>query len=350
MATFPDFTTQASDQQTTALSITAVDAVKPEGDSGSTPFTFQITRLGNTTNEITVDYTVFPPILPSVEDGTLGVTPDDFGGTSFPSGTVTLASGERQQTFTVQVSGDEVPELDVRDEQVQNKDIFDVKISNPSNNATILTKEAFGEILNDDDAIIGFNDNEILEGTKENDYVFAGGGNDRIAVFSGNDRVNGDSGNDLIFGDRGNDQLEGNNDDDTIFGGQGKDSIGGNEGDDTLFGGQQADIINGGNGDDFLTGDLQEDTLIGGGGSDRFLLRPLSGTNIITDFEDGTDSLVLPDDDFPLQPNGLSFEDLTVTQTEDGTTISLNNEAIAFLTDVSATNITEDDFQQVSSF
>jgi hypothetical protein len=52
----------------------------------------------------------------------------------------------------------------------------------------------------------------------------------------------------------------------------------------------------------------------------------LPATNIITDFEDGTDFLVLPDGDFPLQPNGLSFEDLTVTQTEDGTTISLNNE------------------------
>jgi Ca2+-binding RTX toxin-like protein len=109
------------------------------------------------------------------------------------------------------------------------------------------------------------------------------------------------------------------------------------------------DILTGGNGNDFLSGDLGEDTLTGAGGSDRFLLRSVSGTNTITDFEDGVDALVLPTSEFPLQPNGLTFEDVTVTQADTGTVISLDGSAIATLTGVDAANITQEDFQQISS-
>jgi hypothetical protein len=79
------------------------------------------------------------------------------------------------------------------------------------------------------------------------------------------------------------------------------------------------------------------------------LLRNVSGPDIITDFEDGIDSLVLPSSDFPVQPNGLTFEDLSITQAEGGTVISVDGNAIAGLTGIDASNITEDDFQQVSS-
>lgn len=85
------------------------------------------------------------------------------------------------------------------------------------------------------------------------------------------------------------------------------------------------------------------------GGSDRFLLRNISGPDIITDFEDGVDSLVLPTSDFPVQPNGLTFEDLNITQTEGSTVISIDGNPIAGLTGVDASNITEEDFQNVSS-
>jgi hypothetical protein len=254
-----------------------------------------------------------------------------------------------------------------------------------------------------DNEVVGSEDDDTLEGGNGNDDVSAGGGNDGVAVFSGNDNVRGDAGNDFIFGNQGDDNLDGGDGDDVIFGGQqndnvqggngndllngdlgddvigggndndlisggqgndnangddgddlisggqGEDALNGNNGNDTIFGGQQADIINGGNGDDFLSGDLQEDTLTGGEGSDRFLLRAVSGPDIITDFEDGVDSLVLPTSDFPVQPAGLSFEDLSVFQAEGGTVISFNGNAIAGLTGVDATTITEDDFQDVSS-
>gem|GEM_PF-1828912 len=210
----------------------------------------------------------------------------------------------------------------------------------------------------DDDFIFGNQGDDNLDGGDGDDAIFGGQQNDNVQGGNGNDLLNGDLGddvigggndNDLIFGGQGNDNANGDDGDDTIFGGQGEDTLNGNNDNDTIFGGQQADIINGGNGDDFLSGDFQEDTLTGGEGSDRFLLRAVSGPDIITDFEDGVDSLVLPTSDFPVQPAGLSFEDLSVFQAEGGTVISFNGNAIAGLTGVDATTITEDDFQDVSS-
>jgi Ca2+-binding RTX toxin-like protein len=168
-------------------------------------------------------------------------------------------------------------------------------------------------------------------------------------VTPGNDEVTASHENNAIAALSGIDNIRGNGGNDTINGNQGEDHLDGGDGNDVIFGGQQADILNGGNGDDFLSGDLQEDTLTGGSGEDSFLLRDVVGADIITDFEDGTDSLVLPTSDFPLQPNGLTFEDLTIFQAEGGTVILVNKNPLAGLTGIDATTITEEDFQQVSS-
>jgi hypothetical protein len=68
-----------------------------------------------------------------------------------------------------------------------------------------------------------------------------------------------------------------------------------------------------------------------------------------TDFEYGVDSLVLPSSDFPVKPKGIAFEDLNITQAENGTVISVHGNAVAGLTGVDASNITEEDFQNISS-
>lgn len=124
------------------------DAIKLEGDSDTTPFTFQVARIGETMNELTVDYSVTSPVLTAVVDGELPVDESDFGGT-FPTGTVTFAPGEALQTITVDVAGDEVPEIEQAG--AQNADLFEVALSNPSDTeATIATESATGIILNDD--------------------------------------------------------------------------------------------------------------------------------------------------------------------------------------------------------
>jgi Ca2+-binding RTX toxin-like protein len=82
-----------------------------------------------------------------------------------------------------------------------------------------------------------------------------------------------------------------------------------------LIGGEDSDFLNGGEGDDWLFGGLGGDTLFGGIGSDRFGLIAGSDTDTIINFEVGIDKLVLPD--------GLSFQQLQIVPTQNGTLLQV---------------------------
>ncbi|WP_345773475.1 Ig-like domain-containing protein, partial [Azospirillum brasilense] len=119
------------------LAIAATDADRREGNSGTTAFTFTVTRAGNTSGSLTVAWAV------AAGSGTAGATPDaaDFGGT-MPSGTVSFADGEATKTITILVSGDTDIEPD---------ETFTVTLSNPSVTATAIeTASASGIIRNED--------------------------------------------------------------------------------------------------------------------------------------------------------------------------------------------------------
>src|SRR5215211_4871313 len=121
-------------------SIAAQSASDAEGDSGTTPLTFTVTRSsGNGT--ATIDYAV------------TGAQADDFAGGALPSGTVTFAKGQKiSEPVTISVAGDTLVELDEN---------FTVTLSNPSQ-GKIGTGTAQGTILNDDNdsnnAPIGLSD------------------------------------------------------------------------------------------------------------------------------------------------------------------------------------------------
>jgi len=120
-----------------SLSVSAADANKAEGNSGSTPFTFIVTRRGLTTGTTTVNYVVA---------GT-GVNPADaadFGGT-LPGEQVTFAAGETTKTITIHVRGDTT---------VEANESFSVTLSDASGDAQIETPTAVGTILNDDAAVV----------------------------------------------------------------------------------------------------------------------------------------------------------------------------------------------------
>ncbi|MBP7337764.1 cadherin domain-containing protein [Niveispirillum sp.] len=117
----------------TRLSITALDSVKAEGDSGITAFTFQVTRTGADLRAASVDYHV---------SGNSGLDAADFGGI-LPSGTVSFAAGETTKTITINVSGDGLVEADER---------FTVSLSNATGGMDIQGGQASGIILNDDPA------------------------------------------------------------------------------------------------------------------------------------------------------------------------------------------------------
>jgi len=113
----------------TNLAIAATDADKAEGDTGTTPFTFTITRSGDTTGITSVDFSLSGDINGA-----------DFGGT-LPADTVNFAAGETSQVITLDVSGDT---------DTEPNETFTVTLSNATGGANITTATASGTIQNDD--------------------------------------------------------------------------------------------------------------------------------------------------------------------------------------------------------
>ncbi|MBM7066357.1 ExeM/NucH family extracellular endonuclease [Actibacterium sp. 188UL27-1] len=114
----------------TTLTIAATDADKPEGDTGTTDFTFTVTRTGDTDAAGDVDFAVTSTQADAA----------DFGG-PLPSGTVSFAAGETSKVITVSATGDTDAEAD---------EAFTVTLSNATGGASITTAEATGTIRNDD--------------------------------------------------------------------------------------------------------------------------------------------------------------------------------------------------------
>lgn len=118
----------------TILAISPLNASRAEGALGSsTPLTFLIRRSGATTGRSSVLWSV---------SGT-AVTPSDFRGGVFPSGTVSFAQGQTTRTLTIQVAGDAALEAE---------ETFQVSLANPSPGTTIRpgAESATGTIRNDD--------------------------------------------------------------------------------------------------------------------------------------------------------------------------------------------------------
>ncbi len=123
----------------TDISITAgPDAVADEGNSGTTAYTFTVSRVGLTTGTTTATWTVSG-------SGANPADAADFGG-SFPTGTVTFLPGSTSETITVLVSGDTDVELDEN---------FTVTLTAPADTLASTTQiepnaTADGTIVNDD--------------------------------------------------------------------------------------------------------------------------------------------------------------------------------------------------------
>ncbi|WP_293147391.1 Ig-like domain-containing protein [Microcoleus sp. bin48.metabat.b7b8b9.023] len=218
------------------------------------------------------------------------------------------------------------------------------------------------------DLLFGDDGNDLLYGQESEDTLVGGDGNDTIHGGKDNDLICGESGNDLLLGDLGSDTICGGDSDDTIFGdinkiptdgssqkdylcgGSGNDLIFGDEdadklcggdGNDTLYGGKGNDTLMGGSGDDWLIGDLGQDTLQGGSGRDYFLLTAGESGDVIADFRQGEDLLVLT--------GGLKVDRLSIVQNGGATLIKIANtdKILATLNGVQANFITQQDFRVI---
>ena len=127
----------ASNALPAVVAIEPAQLSKAEGNSGSTRFTFTVTRAGDTTSNVTVGYTV-------AGTGSSPIGAGDLVGGFLPyDGTVTFAAGETSKSISVDVAGDTVAEAN---------ETFAVTLSTPAadSNVKLGNRQATGTILNDD--------------------------------------------------------------------------------------------------------------------------------------------------------------------------------------------------------
>ncbi|WP_159351486.1 Calx-beta domain-containing protein [Roseomonas harenae] len=276
-----------------------------EGNSGSTTFTYTVTRSGDTSGASSASWSV-------MGSGSNPAGASDFVG-GLPSGTVSFAAGETSKTITVTVAADA---------EIEQDETFTLTLSSPSAGTTITSSTSTGTIRNDDVAggTTPTEGNDNLTGTEAADIIDALGGNDTVDGLGGNDTLIGGAGNDTLIALSGDDRLEGGLGDDSYyvdstadiiversgegidtayFSGAGKftlksnvdnlvltgttDSNGtgnslsntiiGNAGNNILSGGDGDDTIFGGSGDDLIEGGGGRDILSSGDGADRFIFR-----------------------------------------------------------------------------
>lgn len=119
----------------------------------------------------------------------------------------------------------------------------------------------------------------------------------------------------------------------TIWAGAGDDSVDGTVGGDQVYGGSGMDTITGGAGDDVISGGEDDDLLSGGADADIFLFAAQSGTDIVTDFEQGPDVLKIDEHAGGFASLVISVNGGDLEVTHDGGTIVLQGLAGATLTE-----------------
>lgn len=187
------------------------------------------------------------------------------------------------------------------------------------------------------DHFVGLEGNDLVRGEGGNDYIWTQGGDDTVFGGVDSDTIGGMDGADVLHGEDGNDYLNGGNGDDTLYGGAGDDTVRAYYGANQLFGGDGSDSLQGGGDSETLDGGVGNDTLSGQGGNDSFVFGANWGSDVVTDFVKGSDTIDLSD-------TGLQFSDLTITQAGADTQIVDGNGNTITLQNFTATTLTESDF------
>lgn len=161
-------------------------------------------------------------------------------------------------------------------------------------------------------AVTGSGDDTLRQTDgRSGSVVLAGAGNDRVILRGadiadltshveggrGADQLHGSRFDDMLAGGSGADSLRGWGGRDSLRGGSGADDLGGGLGADILLGGSGRDRLSGGAGADRLDGGAGSDRLTGGAGADRFVFANAGAArDVITDFQDGLDRIVIDRD------------------------------------------------------
>jgi beta-glucanase (GH16 family) len=164
------------------LAFTTTTLSLPEGNAGSTAFSFTVTRTGSTTANSTVNWT-------TAGSGANPASAADFVGGALPSGTLTFAAGETSKTITVNVAGDTAVEVN---------EAFTVTLSGASSGTTLGAATATGTITNDDGTTNPppTGSGQVYNSPGPGSTVTAGAGNDTINASQGSDVLTGGAGAD----------------------------------------------------------------------------------------------------------------------------------------------------------
>jgi len=186
-----------------------------------------------------------------------------------PNGTVTIRSGDGDDTITV--TGDPAYELFVDASGGNNTVISDTPITGlvtgTNDPDTIVVSQSGGTLIISINGVIstltgadairinarGGDDSVTLQALTVPAIVDAGAGNDAVsasAVSAASVMLSGSDGNDLLTGGAGDDRLDGGAGNDALHGGPGNDVLVGGSGDDKLAGGAGRDMLDGGTGTD----------------------------------------------------------------------------------------------------
>jgi len=158
---------------------------------------------------------------------------------------------------------------------------------------------ATGDVLSSIENLIGSGHADYLVSNVVASLLDGHAGADTLRGGGAADTLTGGAGDDRLWGHQGDDRLTGGADHDRLDGGADHDRLDGGTGHDTLEGGAGQDTIIGRSGNDVLTG---------GADRDVFLFKDNFGTDVITDFEDGIDRILIRTD-------GVRFKDLSITGT-----------------------------------
>jgi len=159
----------------TSLAFAPTFLSKPEGNGGTTTYSYTIQRSGITTGTTSVDWT----FAGGGVAGTVAATASDFaggtlptGGTLLTGGTLSFAPGQTSKTIAIAVAGDTAPEGGLNES-------FTLNLANATSGVAITRPTATGTIL-DDDTIYGTAGNDSLVGTDGPDRFIIGQGQDTI--------------------------------------------------------------------------------------------------------------------------------------------------------------------------
>ena len=229
---------------------------------------------------------------------------------------------------------------------------------------------AQGDMLTNIENLKGSSFADILTGNDADNILSRLGGDDQLLGGGGDDRLNGGAGADMLNGGDGEDTADYRYSWSTdgvsvsLDGSAGRngaadgdiltniENIWGSAHGDTLSGDAGNNILSGFDGNDTLSGLGGADTLTGGAGADKFVISNDNDMDIVTDFTDGTDRLVL-EHDFGVFPP--SFQDSGITLSDDGSDTVIAYDAdgvggndavdVMILTGVTSDLITISDFE-----